>query len=55
MIDTTKIKSQAGIAKLWQCSRAYVSQLVDKGKLNSIDIAGRKFVVLDQKFLNFKK
>ena len=55
MIDTTKIMSQIEISKQWKVSRAYISQLVSLGKLNTVVIAGRSFVVIDQKFENLKK
>ncbi len=49
------IISQAQAARLLGVSRAYVNQLVTIGRLTSVEIAGRKFVVQDQKFNNLKK
>jgi predicted DNA-binding protein (UPF0251 family) len=55
MIDNKKIVSQAEAARMLQVSRAYVNQLVTLNKLTSIIIAGRKLVLIDNKFESLKK
>ena len=58
MIDTEKIVRQSKFAKMLKVERQYITQLITDNRLNTVMIAGVKFVVLDQKaenLLNNKK
>lgn len=58
MIDTEKIVRQSKFARLLRVERQYITQLITDERLNTVTIAGVKFVILDQKaenLLNNKK
>jgi len=54
-IDSKVLKTFKNFGKMKDLSRQRVYQLVEAGKLDSLDIDGVKFIILNQKATKYKK
>ena len=55
LINTKDLKSQAQFAEMCKVSRQNIGQMIEKGTLNSVEIDGTPYIILDQKANNYLK
>lgn len=53
--DISTLKTFANFGKLKSISRQRIYELVTEGKFDTLEIDGVKFIVLNEKALNYKK
>ena len=53
--DISKLKTFANFGKMKSISRQRIYELVDEGTFDTLEIDGVKFIVLNEKALNYKK
>lgn len=53
--DISKLKTYSNFGKLKGISRQRIHIAVREGKFDTLEIDGIKFIVLDEKALNYKK
>ena len=54
MIDITKLRSPQNFANDKGVARQLIYRMMDEGKLDTIDIDGTRFIILNQKALEYR-